>query len=361
MRRLLNSGLLITLVLSLAKSASWAQAAPSPGFVPTSKLTLDEATAAIRSKEPHSGSSFRLIRELDSSPATREAAQRSLDSASSSHATLYGNGILIELLRAGGFAILEIDDRSDKAISIHLVSRASNGRFVIESNPVEGEVSARIAEALTAESADVVDLLVATPINATVLENKFDSGHFPISQNPDDDESTNLFAIPSATKGIGAGQSDLSELRMLLGTIYTWPIRYAISSPISPADPMRGLEAGVNKLVALSKEFASGTAETLDLSHVMQDLESVQTLEQLQNRLGALRAFNAFLQQKSTSPDALMTFSANRTISTIPLKLGFYGPPDSSYAVTTLFGIVVAWRVSRNGVPVVTRMGLALD
>ena len=200
----LVSGLAV--VLSFASSVSSAQsAASSSGSVSKSKLTLDEAIAAIQSKEPHSGVSFRLIRELNSSAAMQEAAQLSLDLASSHHVGLYGDGVLVELMRAGGFVILEVDDKSDHAISLHLVSRSASGHAVIESNPVQGEVSATLAQELISETADLVDVLFDTPLNTSALESKFERSRFPESHDPDEDETTNLFAIPSPMENVGAG------------------------------------------------------------------------------------------------------------------------------------------------------------
>lgn len=352
----LVSGLAV--VLSFASSASSAQGASSGSG---SKLTLDEAIAAIQSKEPHSGSSFRLIRDLDSSAAMREAAQRSLDSASSHRVGVYGDGIFIELMRTGGFVILEVDDKSGYAISLHLVSRSAYGQAVVESNPVVGEVSATLAQELIRETADLVDGLFATPINTSALQGKFDGSRFPESHDADEDETENLFAIPSAIENVGADQSEIRELAVLLGTIDTWPIRYAISTQIFPADPTRAIEAGAQEFVSLGRQFIHSNKENLDILHMLRDLQTVRSSEQLRNRVATLSLFNNFLEQKLVSPDTSMTFAANRSISTIPLKLGFYGPPDFSYAVMTSSGIVVGWKVSSSGAPVVTRMGLAGD
>ena len=349
----------VTLFLSTLVTGLWAQS-PSRSLSAESNLTLDEAIAAIQSKEKHSGSSFRLIRELDSTPTMRIAARRSVDAASSDHVALYDNGIFVALMRTGGFVILETDNRSDTAISLHLVSQTADGRVLTESNPVQGEVRSSVAQALAAESANVVDVLFATPINANAFESRFEGGRFPNSHNLDDDGTNNLFAIPDAVEKVGVDQSDVRELAVLVGTINTWPIRYALSRPIFPADPAHGLEAGFTKLVALSKEFALGNPNTLDIDRLLQGLRSIRNAEQLQTRSRQLKAFNEFLEIKLSSPDT-STFSANRSISTIPLKLGFYGSPDDSYAVMTVSGIIVAWKVSSNGTPALTRIGIAGD
>jgi hypothetical protein len=342
----LVSGLAV--VLSFASSASSAQTPPSnSGSVPEAKRTLDEAIIAIQSKEPHSGSSFRLIREVPSSATVRESA--------------FGDGVFIDLMRTGGVVILEVDDKSDRAISLHLVSRTADGHAFVESNPVHGEVGATLAQNLIRETADLVDVLFSAPVDASALENKFDGSRFPESHDPDDDETSNLFAVPSNIEKIGADQSEIRELAVLLGAIDTWPIRYALSSPLFPADPPRAIDAGARELVSLSRQFIHRKKGNLDVLHMLQDLKSVRNSEQLRNHVSTLRMLDNFLEQKLESPDAVMTFAANRSIATIPLKIGFYGPPDSSYGVMTSSGIIVGWKVSSSAVPVVTRMGLAGD
>lgn len=338
----------LALILAFASCASSAQApSSSSGSVSKSRWTLDEAIAAIQSKEPHSGSSFRLIRDVHSSVTMREAAD--------------ADGILIDMMRGGGFVILEVDDQSDCAISLHLVSRTANGEALVESNPVQGEVSATLAQELTKESADLVDVLLSTPIDASALESKFEGSRFPESHDPDEDEAENLFAVPTAMEAVGADHSDIRELAVLLGTIDTWPIRYAISTRIFPADAARAIAAGARELLSLSRQFPLSKQDKLDVLHLLQDVKPVRSSEQLRNRISTLSRFDSLLEKKLEAPDASTTFAANRSIATIPLKMGFYGHPDNSYGVMTSSGVIVGWKVSRSGALFITRMGLAGD
>lgn len=345
-RVLLVSGLAVA--LSFASIASSAQApSTSSGSVPGTKRTLDEAITAIQSKESHSGSTFRLIREIPSSATMRESD--------------VGGGVFIDLMRSGGFVILEVDDKSDRAISLHLVSRAADGHPVVESNAVVGEVSATLAQKLIRETSDLVDVLLSAPIDATAVESKFDGSRFPVSHDADDDQTNNLFAVPSVIENIGTDQSEIRELAVLLGAIDTWPIRYALSTPLFLEDPPGAIDAGARELDSLSRQFFHRKKASLDGLHILQDLRSVTSSEQLRSRVSTLRLLDNFLEKTLASPDALMTSTVSRLIATIPLKLAFSGPPDSSYAVMTSSGIIVAWKVASGGAPVVMRMGLAGD
>jgi hypothetical protein len=242
-----------------------------------------------------------------------------------------------------------------------LVSRTAKGDALVESNPVDGEVSATLAQKLFSESTDLVARLLSTPIDANAIESKFDGGRFPESHDPNEGETENLFAVPTSLETVAANHGEIRELAVLLGSIYTWPIRYAVSTRNFPADAPRAIEAGAGELVSLSRHFAHSKQESLDVLHLLQDLKSVRSAEQLRNRVSTLSLLDNFLVQKLTSPDASMNFAANRRIATIPLKIAFYGPSDGSYAVMTSSGIIVAWKVSSGGALFVTRMGLAGD
>src|SRR5260370_2408209 len=110
--------ILISLAATLAFSAK-----ESPSMNAQSEtLTLDRAIGAIRSKSPRRGSTFQLLRELQSSTETRELAQRSMQEASSHHVALYNDGVFLDLLRNGGFFILEVDSSTATAACIHLLS-----------------------------------------------------------------------------------------------------------------------------------------------------------------------------------------------------------------------------------------------
>jgi len=325
-----------------------AQVASSTGTsVPNARRTLEEAVAAIQSKEPRTGSSFRLIREVSSSASMRESD--------------VGDGIFMDLMRTGGFVILEVNDKSDRAISLHLVSRKRNGDALVESNRVEGEVSASLAQELFSETTEFVEMLFSTPIDASALENKFEGNRFPESRDPDDDETGNLFAVPVGIEKLGADPGEIKELAALLGAVDTWPIRYALSTPTFSANPPRAIETGARKLVSLSGQFTRRQNGKLDVLHLLQDLKSVRSPEQLRNQISELRLLDNSLEKELMSEGMAMTFVANRSIATIPLKIGFYGRPDNSYGVMTASGILVGWKISGNGAPAVARMGLAGD
>ncbi len=365
MSRLLFSVYALAVAMACTLGQSWAQAASGSntqqGGVAssTSRLTSDQAIAAVRSKEPNSGGSFRVIREIGSSPATQEVAQRSLHEASSHHVSLYDDGIFLDLLNTGGFLILEVGDNTGNAISLHLVTSGPDGRAVIESRKVMGKVSASLAQELVKETADFVDILFATRLDVSILESRFYGGRFPESDRP---EEESFFAVPRSLQKIKADQSEIRELAALIGAAHLWPIRYAILIPIYSADPAGAMESAWQKQESLVKEFLNRNGGNSDLVHTMQELESVRTAEQLRNRIATFRDLNDFLEQKLRAQGDQPTSTINRSISTIALALGSLEPPEKiSYPVMTASGIIVDWKLLDTGDLAVAQLSLAGD
>ena len=320
-----------------------------------SKLTSDQAVAAVRSKELNSGASLDVIRELVSSCTTQDNAQRA-PHASSQTVNRREDPILLDLIRSGGFLILEVDRSSGEALQLHLVSIGADGRPVINSRRVEGRVSAGLAHDLIKATAEFVDLLLTDSINVGTLVNRFYAGHFPESQGIDEDETQNLFATPHDVGNVGAAPSETQEFALLSGTIDIWTIRYAISNPNFPVDPTQALSSAIAKREKLAKEFSRSKNESPDFLR-----KPLQTREQLRNRLATFRSFNDFLQQKLTA-DPSTSFAANRSISTVALYVGSIGAPDEiSYPVMTASGIIVDWKLLDSGALKVARVSLAGD
>lgn len=355
----------MAVVLSCTSVEPSAQAASSSGLTQNgvvllkSKLTPDEAVAAVRSKKANSGASFHVIRELDSNTATQEVAQHSLHEASSHHVSLYGDGIFLDLLNTGGFLILEVEATTGNATALHLVSSGTDGRAAIESHPIEGKVSASLAQELMKETADFVDILLTTQASgAGMLESRFDGGHFP---EYDKSEDYSFFAVPRDMRKIPGDNSESGELAALFGGAQFWPIRYALSMPIYPADPNGALKSAWRKYEALFKEFAQRNNEKPDFGYDLQDLQSIRTSEQLRHRVAAFRDLDAFLEQKLRAQDG-STSVVNRSISSLAINLGsIESPEEHFYAVMTVPGIIVGWKLLDTGDLVVERVSLAGD
>lgn len=317
------------------------------------KLTSDAAVATVRSKQKKMNTSYQVIRELQSNSDTQEAARASLRAVLPRDGALYRGGIFVDLLKFGGFSILEVDTSGD-VISLNLVSTEPNGKPIVDSKRVEGKVSAALARKLILNTSEVVDLLFADSINARQLESRFYDGHFPEFDGNEEDEYSNLFAVPRGVRRRKGDEGKISELSGLLGCIQFGWIRYAISTPLFPVDPARSLGSSGRKYEEVIDEFARSHDRKSDFIH-----EPVSTSEQLQARIATFTQLDKFMEQKM-APETYL--SANRLISTVPLVLGATSTPQGvSYAVMTASGVIVAWKISRRGDLVVSRIGIAGD
>src|SRR5260370_27873821 len=213
---------LFAILISLAATLAFSAKEPPSMNAQSETLTLDRAIGAIRSKSPRRGSTFQLLRELQSSTETRELAQRSMQEASSHQVAVYNDGVFLDLLRNGGLLILEVDSATDRAAWIHLVSSGANGRMVIDSHEVQGNLKSNVATDLISKNADFVDILLAglrEPV--TMLEGKFSGGHFPKYEEPSE---RGFFEVPLVLTKLKATEGEEQELAILSAAWNLWPI-----------------------------------------------------------------------------------------------------------------------------------------
>jgi len=325
-------------------------------------LTLDRAIAAIRSKSPRPRSTFHLLRELRSSAETRELAQRSLREASAHHVGLYNDGLFVNVLRSGGFLILEVDPDTDSAIWIHLVSGGADGRAVVDSHEVQGHIKSSAATDLISKNADFVDVLLADSREpVSTLESRFSGGHFPNYKEPSEE---GFFGVPLGVTKLKANEADVQELAVLSGDFHLWPIRYALSLSIYPASPTNALTVARHKHQTLLQEFLRKNGKSPEFIYDLEDLESIQSVEQLRERISWFRRINDSLEEAMRTENRSPDPDVNRSISTIGLQLGAIATgagKENSFLVVTSPGLVVAWLRPDDGPWCVTRISLAED
>src|SRR5579885_3610162 len=76
-------------------------------------MTQDQALSILRSQLANSPDvGFFTVREIVANPDTRRAARVSLDEAHQKHLSLYGGGVLLDVMRTGGFAVVEFNETS---------------------------------------------------------------------------------------------------------------------------------------------------------------------------------------------------------------------------------------------------------
>ena len=135
-------------------------------------------TAARRNAKP--SSSFTVLREIFANDDTRRSGDQALKQARAHKVDLYGNGILIEFLRSGGYLLAETGPPTDNVIALHFVSLGFDGIPTDFPVKCDGVVKLADAQALVKSTTEFVEQLYSTPASeASSLESRFYGGSFP--------------------------------------------------------------------------------------------------------------------------------------------------------------------------------------
>ena len=172
------------------------------------------------------------------------------------------------------------------------------------------------------------------------------------------------FAVPRGIRKIKAHEGEYQELAALSGAFHFWPIRYAISLSIYPANPSNALSVARHKHQALIEQFVRRNNKSTDFIYDLQDLESVRDADQLRERISWFRRLDDFLEQAFKSEDVSAALQVNRSISTIGLQLGSVATgigKENSFLVVTSPGLIVEWKRPTEGPLAVTKISLAED
>ena len=286
-------------------------------------LTPDQALAAAHSATTRSGTSLQVLRQIQGTASTRDVAEKSREEADLHHVALYGDGIFLDVLNAGGFLVLESDPTTGNAISIYLVSSGSDGRPVIESHAVEGNVPASLATDLVNKTADFAAALLVTPTSKFKgIEGNFSGGRFPEYERPGEQS---IFSIPHNLRKLKADEDQYRDLAALFGGYLFWPVRCAMSMPIYAANPSRALAAARQNQEELTAHFLQNHHKEADFMYDLQDLESIREPGELRDRISCFTQLDDFLEQALESEVGSSVFAANRPISTLALQLGSFG------------------------------------
>ncbi len=305
------------------------------------RLTPQQAIAAAR-RNAKPNSSFTVLREILANDDTRRIGDQALKQARAHKVDLYGNGILVEFLRSGGFLLAETEPLTDNMIALHLVSLGFDGVPTDLPMGCEGVVKLTDAQALVENTTEFVEQLYSTPASeASSLESRFFGGSFPEC----DPEECTLFAIPRSFLNLGADQSECREVAVLYGSQVLLMIRYAASMSTFSADPVAATQAAADKMGKLQAKFLRDNH--MD-PHFDPDPEKIRSVEQLRKYIDLLRRLNKFMEEglKNEAEPALVR--ANISVAAIPL--GVYLGDPFSRGDTTQFGsgtasmLVIYWQ-----------------
>ena len=282
-------------------------------------------------------------------PTSPIAARESVDEARSRNIGLYGKGIFVALINRGGFAVLESDPKSGAAVTLHLVSRDDNDEALVQSYPVSGgNLDKNDALLIGQKSKEFSRLFLSLPASGIdSLLREFDNSKMALPGTPDEE---GYLGIPAALTKFAGRPSELAELRNLNASLQLWAVRHTPWIPLFAANPSAARDLARNELLNLANQFLAERGKDPHFLHDLFYLDSIQSTEELNQRLQSLRDFNSFLEARSSFRGNSSTYEANVSISMIPLQLGVMKQgPDRLYSVMTVSGLVTVWGRTESG------------
>lgn len=326
------------IMLFVRGGAAWAVADEAP------QLTVEQAVAAAR-RNAKPGSAFAILRKIKANADTRRIGGAALEQAKAQRIELYEKGILVHLLRSGGYLLAEGDPQTNDLVALHLVVMEAGGAVKDVQAECRGGVKVADAEELVKETAELVQQVYSTPsTEVRSLASRFVGGNFPeAEQFPD-----SLFAIPHSLRVQGAAQDEVREAAALFWGYVLWAPRYALSMPAFAANPAAAGDAAEKKRDALKAEFLR--SNHMDPNSDPVDLGTLQNEGQLRERIALLTRLDRFLEEclrKEADPAVVRT---NLSMLAMPMRVDADAKQAGQFVSASLPKSLFLWhRVSTGG------------
>ena len=327
----------VCLMIPLVGGISLGMAQPGP------RLTAEQAIAAAR-PNAKPGSSFTVLWEVVANADTRQIGDQALEQAQAHKIELIENGLLINILRSGGYLLAETDPRTNNMVATHLVLMEAGGAVKDLQTECHGVVKLADAGELVKDTAELVKQMYSTPsTEVSSLASRFYGGSFPNGdQFPDD-----LFAIPAFLRKPDANPNEVREAAALFWGYLFWPVRYALSMPTFAANSAVAESAAEKRRDTLKAEFLQ--SNNMDPNINLVDFDNIQNERQLQKRIELLTRLNRFLEdalKKEADPAAVRQ---NLSILMMPLRVDVYLNHEGQYVSTSPPKSLFLWHRQTTG------------
>src|SRR5579859_5551071 len=278
-------------------------------------LTAEQAIATAR-RNAKPGSSVTILWKIIATADTRRIGDQALEQAQTHSIERYENGLLVNILRSGGYLLAETDPRTNNMVATHLVLLEAGGAVKDTRTECHGVVKLADAGELVKDTVEFVKQLYSTPsTDESSLASKFYGGSFPDGdQFPDD-----LFAIPNFLRKPGAKPNEVREAAALYWGYLFWPARYALSMPAFSASPAAAGDAAEKKRDMLKAEFLQSNNMDPNINPI--DFDNIQSEKQLQERIELLIRLDRFLEDSYRRKAGPAVVGANLSILTMPLSV----------------------------------------
>jgi len=313
-------------------------------------MTEDQAVSALRARS-HEAADVRYLVAVKCEPPPDGllVSRDSLAEAESKHLELYENGLFVNLMRSGGYLVLEFDKETDAAKALDLVTSDPTGRAIVHSSDVHGSLTRDKALAIINNSAGfsrAFFISQRSQIDGLLIEfGGSDAATLGIT------DGQGYMAIPEAVRRLTTEPRELLELTGLTNGLALWTIRHALTMPVYAANPIAAVREANKQLAILVGEFQSKGSGKGDLDSVdrLIDLESIHTHQDFETRLKSMRELCSFLDKHAPLPVNSAVYKANVFISSVPLNLSVEQDATALYGVVTMPGLMSGWTRAANG------------
>jgi hypothetical protein len=323
-------------------------------------ITEDQALSIVLARSKNAPDvEFVVAAKVRRAPDAQTLAQKSLADAQSKHLGLYENGFFVNLMRAGGYVILDIDKKTDAAKRVQVVTLDTTGEGLVRSRDIQGVLTRDEALAIVDRSANFSQSFFNspdTPIKDLLI--RFGGPRVVVSGIPD---GQGYFAVPETVKRLTTRPGEMLELTSLSNGLALWTIRRALAMPFYAANPVAAVRQANTELANLAAEYGAmgGGKGGLDFVDQLIDLDSIHTREELTTRLRSLREFSLFLDERSPLAVTSAAYRANISISTVPLDLLCENGGARFYGATTAPGLISVWTRAGDGVLILKGLSVA--
>ena len=305
-------------------------------------LTAEQAISVAR-RNAKPGSSFTVLREIVANADTQRIGDQALEQAQLRKMELYENGLLVNILRSGGFLLAETNPQTNNVIAQHLVFLEPGGAAKDIRLDCHGVLKLSDAEELVKDTTEFVEQLYSTPSTGfSSLASRFYGGSFPEA----DQLPESLFTIPNSLRKLGANPIDVREAAALYGGYLFWEFRYALSMPTYAASPVSALGAAGDRWNTLKAEFLQ--SNHMDPNFHL-DLDNVQSERQLQERVELLKRLDKFLEDALKKEADPTVVRSNLSIAAMPLAVDVDLNQEGQYVSSSPSMLVFVWHRLATG------------
>jgi len=288
---------LIMLFMSGGSSLAMAEEAPH--------LTAEQAIAAAR-RNAKPGSSFTILWKIIANADTRRIGDQALEQAQARKIEPYENGILVNILRSGGYLLAETNPRTNNMVATHLVLMEAGGAVKDVQTECHGVVKLADAGELVKDTAELVKQLYSTPsTEESSLASRFYGGNFPeADQFPD-----SLFTIPDSLRKTGANPNEVRDM--------------------------------------LKAEFLQSNKLDPNINPI--DFDNIQSERQLQERIELLTRLDRFLEDSLRKEADPAVVRQNLSMLTMPLSVDVDLNQEGQYVSTSPPKLLFLWHRLATG------------